>query len=139
MDTYGYGGQNIRELAIVHTNAFTRSQFNLAMVGAVEKFADITPPRARLFGRVDQDIRTVARIIPRDKYPFEIKAVRSENPGNIHFELQRQDTASKTAYHLTITNLKREAGRYYDTLIIETDSAIMPEIKYFVIGIISNP
>ncbi len=123
----------------MHTNAFNRPQFNLAVTGRVEKFADINPPRARLFGSADQDIQTVARIVARDKYPFEIKSVRSENPGNISFDLQRQEVARGIVYHLTIKNLKRAPGRYFDTLIIETDSAIMPEIKYFVIGIISNP
>lgn len=147
VDTQGYGGRNIRELAIVHTNAFSRPKFNLAMMGTVEKFAEIDPPRARLFGRANQDIQTVVRITARDKYPFTITGVRSENPGHVSFKLEPQPpepgsdsgSDSGSAYLLTITNLRRDPGRWFDTLILETDSDIMPEIKYFVIGIISNP
>ncbi len=38
---------------------------------------------------------------------------------------------------LTVENLKKEQGRYSDTIILKTDSKIRPEIKISVAGVIS--
>jgi hypothetical protein len=40
----------------------------------------------------------------------------------------------KKGYLLTVENIKQETGRYFDTIILKTDSEIQPEISISVYG-----
>lgn len=103
----------------------------------MEKFADILPKgQIRLIGDPDSDIKRSVTISPTEKYPFEITGVKAQKGKDIKFELTEKKSAAadEKGYVLTVENLKKNEGRYFDTLILKTTSTIRPEISIRVFG-----
>ena len=108
------------------TNDPTQKNLKLQIEGNVDKFVDINPTRVRMTGQAGQDIFKEVTIVPLEKYPFKIVEARPEKDGNIRVEVKEEK--DKKAYLLTIRNLKQEKARYYDTIVVKTDSKLRPEL-----------
>ena len=80
-------------------------------------------------------MRTV-KIIPEEKYPFKMVGDRTVNKKYIRYELKEVKRSEKTEYVLTVANLKKRKGRYFETIKLKTDSKIRPEINIRVYGYI---
>ncbi len=81
-------------------------------------------------------MRTV-KIIPEEKYPFKMVGDRTVHNKNFRYKLEevkRSTKTEKTEYVLTVANLKKEKGRYFETIRLKTDSKIRPEIRIRVYG-----
>lgn len=98
----------------------------LQVEGNVDKFVDIKPARIRMTGQAGQDIFKEVTIVPLEKYPFKIVDAKPEKDGNIRVEVKEEK--DKNLYLLTVFNLKQKKTRYYDTIIVKTDSKIRPEL-----------
>jgi hypothetical protein len=62
--------------------------------------------------------------------------------GNVNVEMVEEpvsDAGERKRYKLTVTNLKREKARYFDTIVLKTDSDVRPELKISVYGNIFDP
>ena len=118
----------------VYTNDKTRPQQDLVISGQVEKFVTIRPQHANMRGIVGDTIKGSVTIIPEKKYPFKITNLRAKDGKNIKYQLEETKIADTTAYKLNIENLKTDAGRYYDAIILETDSKIRPQLNVRVYG-----
>jgi hypothetical protein len=81
----------------------------------------------------DSIVRTV-KIIPEEKYPFKMVGDRTVRKKYIRYELEEANPAEKTEYVLTVANLKKQKGRYFETIRLKTDSNIRPEISIRVYG-----
>jgi hypothetical protein len=76
-------------------------------------------------------------IVPEEKYPFEVLETKAKAGKNINYKLTESiDKKGHEQYVLTVENVKKEKGRYYDAIHIKTNSKIKPEIKILVYGII---
>jgi hypothetical protein len=122
---------------MVKTNSPDPSVFYLTIMGNVENFVTIVPKRVMLRGTAGQLIKATAKIIPEEKYPFNIKSVSVVNKKNIGVKLEKSQDSKTTSYLITVENLKKTKGRYFDTIKLKTDSKIRPEIMIYVIGNIS--
>ena len=80
-------------------------------------------------------MRTV-KIIPEEKYPFKMVGDRTVHKKYIRYELEEAKRSDKTEYVLTVANLKKRKGRYFETIKLKTDSKIRPEISIRVYGYI---
>ncbi len=100
----------------------------------MKAFAKISPKAIRLFGTKGDTLKKTVTIKPEKEYPFTIKSIKTKNKGNIKFSLEEM----KNTYALHVENLKQEPGRYFDELIIKTDSTVKPEIKIIVRGNIKD-
>ncbi|MBI9092009.1 MAG: DUF1573 domain-containing protein [Desulfobacterium sp.] len=130
VDTRGYGGKNLRKSIAVLTNDTATPEYRLTVSGPVKKFVTIDPPVLRFRGKIGDKLESVVNIIPERKYPFSITKIRARNGKNIRYELsEKTSTAGAKEYSVTVANVKKDAGSYYDVLILETDSKIQPEIK----------
>jgi hypothetical protein len=109
------------------------------MKGKVKAFATVEPRYARLNGAVGTPVKTVVRITPTTAYPFKITDVKVRSGRYITFELTDPKKETQGAYLLTITNTKKKAGRYADTITLKTDSQVRSELKVGVYGYISDP
>jgi hypothetical protein len=118
----------------VFTSDPTQSEIQLIVSGSVIKFADINPKYVRLYGAVGAPIRQSITITPETQYPFKIVDASAQNGGQIRFELKEERSADRVRYVLTVENLKTEAGRYYDTIHLKTDSDVKPKISISVYG-----
>ena len=119
---------------MVKTNSPDHSVFYLTIMGNVENFVTVVPKRVMLRGPAGQMIKATAKIIPEEKYPFKIKSVSVVNKKNIGVKLEKAQDSKMTSYLITVENLKKTKGRYFDTIKLKTDSKIRPEIKIYVIG-----
>ena len=124
----------MRKTAGVYTNDKARPRQNLVISGQVEKFVTIQPQHANMRGMVGDPIKGTVTIIPEKKYPFKIVNLRAKNGKYIRYELKETIESDTTAYKLNIENLKKDPGRYYDSIILETDSKIRPQLSVRVYG-----
>ena len=118
----------------VYTNDKTRPQQDLVISGQVEKFVTIRPQHANMRGIVGDAIKGSVTIIPEKKYPFKIINLRAKDGKNIRYQLEETKISDSRAYKLNIENLKTDAGRYYDSIILETDSKFRPQLNVKVYG-----
>jgi hypothetical protein len=100
----------------------------------VERFVTIRPKHITLRGYTGDTIKASASLIPEKKYPFKILKVSAKDGKNIKFQLEEVELSANGAYELKVENLKQEAGRYYDTIILKTDSKIRPQLNVRVYG-----
>ena len=130
VNTRGYGGRTLRKTITVITNDTVTPNTTLTVSGSIENFVTITPRVLRLTGKIGDELKSVVKIIPESKYPFSITAIHARNGKNIKYELNENRSASGgKEYAITVENVKKDAGSYYDILILKTDSKIQPEIK----------
>lgn len=93
------------------------------------EIASIKPRRLALRGSAGETIKGSVNIIPNDKYPFSITEVKPRDGKNIKCDLKKVKKSGKRTYVLTVENLKKEKGRYYDVINLKTDSKDLPEIR----------
>ncbi len=124
----------MKKTAGVYTNDRSRPRQDLVISGPVEKFATIRPQHISLRGYAGDAIKSKVTIIPEKKYAFRILNARATNGDNINIKLDEVKKSGGQAYELNVENLKNETGRYYDTIILTTDSQIRPELSVRVYG-----
>ena len=107
---------------------------SLVIAGNVEKFVTINPPNVNLSGVVGDPIKKTVTIVPEEKYPFKITNVHAKNGKFIKFQLDNSSRTGKPEYTLTVENLKEDVGRYFDFIILDTDSKIQPNLNVRVFG-----
>jgi hypothetical protein len=134
VDTKGYGGRKMKKTAGVYTNDEALPRQDLVISGLVEKFVTIRPQHANLRGFVGDPIKSTVTIIPEKNYPFKILNLSAKDGKYIKYQLEETKESDTTAYKINIENLKTDAGRYYDSIIIETDSKIRPQLNVRVYG-----
>jgi len=109
-------------------------------MGNINNFVTIMPKRVILSGFAGDQISQTVKIIPEEKYPFKMAGDRIVYKENIRSELKEVSRSKKIEYVLTVVNLKKEKGRYFDTIKLKTDSKIRPVIEIRVYGnIIDRP
>jgi hypothetical protein len=118
----------------VYTNDRKNRKITLKITGNVEKFVIINPNRVKLTGLSGQKIHASVSILPEKKYPFKITDVTARDGKHIKFTLSEIKGVNGTSYKLTVENLKKEKGRYHDTLYLKTDSKIKPKISINIFG-----
>ena len=124
----------MKKTAGVYTNDKTHPRQDLVISGQVEKFVTIRPQHANMRGFVGDPIKATVTIIPGKKYPFKILNLRAKDGKYIKYQLEETKESDTTVYKLIVENLKTDAGRYYDSIILETDSKIRPELNVRVYG-----
>jgi hypothetical protein len=124
----------MRKTAGVYTNDKNRPRMDLVISGQVEKFVTIRPKHISLRGYTGDTIKASVSLIPEKKYPFKILKVSAKNGNNIKYQLADVELSANGAYELKVENLKQDSGRYFDTIILETDSKIRPRLKVKVYG-----
>jgi hypothetical protein len=124
----------MRKTAGVYTNDKNRPRMDLVISGQVEKFVTIRPKHINLRGYTGDAIKASVSLIPEKKYPFKILKVSAKDGKNIKFQLEEVELSANGAYELKVENLKQGTGRYFDTIILETDSKIRPRLRVRVYG-----
>ena len=120
---------------MIHNSDKKHPKLNFVIRGKVDKFVSITPNRVTLKGYVGEHIKQSIKIIPEKKYPFKIIGSKAQKGKDISYKIEKVTTPTKESeYLLTVTNLKNEKGRFFDTIYLKTDSKIRPEIKISVYG-----
>lgn len=124
---------------MVRTNDPAQERIVLTIAGPVLRFATIAPTYVRLTGTAGDVIYKTVSITHEKQFPFQIVGVRARNGKDIAFDLKPHPDSEGDGYLLTIENKKTTVGRYSDTLILTTDSAIKSTLTIPVYGQISSP
>lgn len=134
VDTSGNGGKRLKKNISVDTNDPHHQKLTLTVTGVVEKLVTIKPKWVRLKGSAGQQIRVSVIIIPEEKYPFKIYETKAKNGKLIRYSLMEDKSPNGLRYVLTVENLKKEKGRYKDTIYLKTTSKYRPVININVYG-----
>ena len=100
----------------------------------MENFATIRPQHISLRGQVGDVIKSTVSIIPGKKYPFKILDAKAQSGQNIEIQLDQIPNSNGPGYELRVENISQKSGRYYDTIILKTDSDVQPELSVRVYG-----
>jgi hypothetical protein len=106
------------------------------ITGAVERFATVEPERVVLRGRPGEKLKASVKIFPEAGHPFSILQAKAKYGRFISISLEDLRDSGKEGFLLTVVNLKKDPGRYFDVVSLETDSAIRPELQVNVSGFI---
>jgi hypothetical protein len=118
----------------VETSAAKQPNVSIEIAGNVEKFATITPIKLILRGNAGEPIIGTVTVSPDPKYPFKVLETKSKNGTDIQARIEEKQEINTTAYIITVENLKKDPGRYYDVITLKTDSPIKPELQLSVFG-----
>ena len=124
---------------MVQTDDPKQPSVSFVIMGHVEEFVHLKPKKVYLRGVAGTDIKKTVTIIPAEKYPFKILETRATNGRDISYTLEKNDNSVMRGYVLTVENIRKERGPYFDTINLRTDSKIRPIIKVRVYGNILNP
>jgi hypothetical protein len=124
----------MKKTAEIHSDDKSHPILRIEISGVVEKIVTIIPRAINLRGYVGDDIKKSVTIIPEKKYDFKITRVRARNGEHIIFLLEEIKGTGRREYSLTVENQLAKEGRYYDLIVMETDSKIKPEVKVKVYG-----
>ena len=125
----------MKKTASVTTNDKVHPQQDLVISGQVENFATIRPQNVSLRGQAGDAITDTVTIVPEKKYPFKILEAKAQSGKNISIQLNEiKNSNGGATYQLKIENTSQTSGRYYDTVILKTDSEIKPELDVKVYG-----
>lgn len=90
------------------------------------------PRHAKIKAKVGSIQNVIINIIPERKYPFKILSAKAEKGDHIQYELKDVKKDGRTTYQLTVQNTVTKKGRFFDTIELETDSDVRPEISVWV-------
>ena len=134
MDTNGYGGTLLKKSVTVETSAAIQPHVAIEIAGNVEKFANITPNKLILRGNAGEPIIGTVTVSPDPKYPFKVLETRPKNGTDIKSSIEEKQENNTTTYIVTVENLKKDPGRYYDVIMLKTNSPVKPEIQLSIYG-----
>ena len=118
----------------METSAAKQPNVSIEIAGNVEKFASITPNKLILRGNAGEPIIGTVTVSPDPKYPFKVLETKSKNGTDIQARIEEKQENNATTYIITVENLKKDPGRYYDVITLKTDSPIKPELQLSVYG-----
>jgi len=107
---------------------------SIEIAGNVEVFANITPNKLILRGNAGEPIIGTVTITPDSKYPFKVLETKPKNGTDIQAKIEEKQENDTTKYIITVENLKKDPGRYYDVVTLKTSSPVKPEIQISVYG-----
>ena len=88
------------------------------------------PSRITLDGEATKTISVKNTIVPEPQFKFDIVKTYAEDGKFIKFSLEKQ----KSQFTLTVENIKKEPGRYWDRIHLVTDSKHQKEITIPIYG-----
>jgi len=124
---------------MVETSAAKQPNVSIEIAGNVEKFANITPNKLILRGNVGESITGSVTVSPDPKYPFKVLETKPKNGTDIQARIEEKQENNITTYIVTVENLKKVPGRYYDVVMLKTNSPVKPELQLSVYGQILEP
>jgi len=128
----------LKKSIVVETSAVIQPNVSVEITGNVEKFANVTPNKLILRGNAGEPIIGSVTVSPDPKYPFKILETRPKNGADIQARTEEKHENNSTSFIVTVENLKKDPGRYYDVVMLKTDSAVKPEIQVGVYGQINE-
>jgi hypothetical protein len=123
----------ITEVVRITTADPNRLVTEVTVKGTVEQIAEIEPKRVLMEGASGEQLSAEVAIIPNPKYPFSIKGFEIQEGRGLKCELKGSCKAGAKRCLIKVENTQSEKGRFNDTIIVQTDNAVKPEIPIRVV------
>ena len=130
----GYGGRKVNKRIHVKTDDPKYNSLDLSITGHVDKLFDISPQNILLKGNAGKKIESEITIIPDAGHNSQILEAKPQIGKYISCSLKKTDDSGPLKYILTVTNLRKEKGRYSDHILVKTDSDTLRRISIRVSG-----
>ncbi len=111
----------------------------LVISGDVERFAMIQPNKLFLRGNAGEKLTGSVTITPEPKYPFKITGSRARIGENLSFRIDESQVDGQSKYVLSVEAVRKMPGRFFDTILLKTDSPIRSELQLTVYGQVLDP
>jgi len=106
----------------------------LTITGKVIEIYSLSAKSVKLKGAVGEPLTAVVRLVPSKAYPFKIREITAKRGENIRFRLEEIEEDGAPGYKITVENTATNAGVYFDTLYLKTDSDKKSQIDISVVG-----
>ncbi len=90
-------------------------------------------------GTIGKNLERKVTVTPLKNYPFKIKNVTVKNEKELDLSWREVPGKEINSYEITVRNTRTEPGRVRNTVIIQTDSNIKPELTINVGGYLQGP
>ena len=124
----------VREVVKIHTNDPAYRIFTISMSGEVRQMARLTPEIVSLRGKPGEEISAQVKIVPSAVPDFNITKAEAKVAKDIEFTIEKQGTPPDHYFLLTVHNKKESPGRYFDIIVLETDTIPKRDIRVRVSG-----
>ncbi len=124
----------VREVVKIHTNDPAYRIFTLSMSGEVRRLANLTPEMVSLRGKPGEKISAQVKIVPSAVPDFNITKAKAKVAKEIDFTIEKLGSPPDHHFLLTVHNKKESQGRYFDIIVLETDTTPKREIQVRVSG-----
>lgn len=104
----------------------------LTIQGPVERVVNITPRTLVFQGNSGKVMEKTITIIPVEKYPLNILDLTFKNSRYLACELKKTQINGKQAFKVIVKTKKEARGKFYDRLLMKTDSRVKPLIIVWV-------
>lgn len=138
LNTKGFGGTTVNKDVIFESNDPAQPNLTLTLSGNVDIFATITPSLVKLEGLLGNPVTQTIRVAPTPKHPFTVTGLRLKSGQYIECRLNSVQSEGQTVYELAVDSRRTTAGRFFDTIFLQTDHPQRPEIAIRVFAYIQN-
>ena len=135
--TAGYGGRTMKKVTLVKTDDPAKPSFSVTITGPVDKIITIDPRSVFLEGKPGDNLESVIKITPIEKYRCSIIGLEQKKNSEIKATLIAPEGDSKF-WQIKVKATSSKAGQFYDQLILKTDSKYMPSISIRAYAIFSD-
>lgn len=104
----------------------------------MEKLYTLTPRRIRLVGPAGTDLKQTVTLVTQEKYPLKLLEVRAKKGEDIQYALSEKKEGKINRYAVTVECIRKEMGRFIDTIYLKTDNEIQPQIEIPIYGYIKE-
>ncbi|SLM29284.1 Conserved hypothetical protein [Desulfamplus magnetovallimortis] len=106
---------------------------NLTVEGVVKAIVRISPRVLRLMGKKSEKTEASVSVVPEPGYPLKVLSMKLQEGKHIVAEIKSNNTQNDGC-EIVVRNIMNRPGRYFDMIVLKTDSTIQPEIKISVFG-----
>lgn len=128
----------LRKRITVITNEEANPKQYLTISGKVERLYTLTPRRIRLVGPPGGDLKQTVTLVTQEEHPLKLLEVRAKKGEDIQYALSEKKEGKINRYALTVECIRKDMGRFIDTIYLKTDNEIQPQIEIPIYGYIKE-
>ena len=134
LNTAGKGGRTVHKKITVFTNDPNHRQLYIDLKAKVDRLYTLSSRRVNLVGHVGDALQKTVTFTPEANHAFKLTEVSTKRGECIQYKVNEISDEKGVRYELLIQNIKKDAGSYFDTLYLKTDSKFKPNIRIQVFG-----
>ncbi len=129
------------DVIILKTDSKTFPELRISVHGQIAppEIAVIRPREIFFEGFFGEIHPQTIMIVPKKGFAFKIVECRTGQGKEISCDFKEVNNKGNREYRLMVSNLRKEPGRYSDTIILNTDSEVRPRLIVKVTGDIRIP